>query len=110
MAAGDAQRLDEKIDGFAERLPRWAGRSLRWLRSPSARWVRVPIALLLIGGGFVGFLPILGFWMVPLGALLLAQDVPFLQRPLLRLLTWVGRQWLSLKLKLKRRFPRQFGS
>ena len=36
------------------------------------RW---PIGLVLIGGGFLGFLPILGFWMIPLGIAVAALDV-----------------------------------
>ena len=36
------------------------------------RW---PIGLALIGGGFLGFLPILGFWMIPLGIAVAALDV-----------------------------------
>jgi len=42
--------------------------------------------LLLIGGVF-GFLPILGFWMIPLGAALIALDIPPLRR---RLMAWLG--------------------
>ena len=33
--------------------------------------------------------------MIPLGLLLLAQDVPFLQEPTLRLLTWLERKWIK---------------
>ena len=58
------------------------------------------IALLLIVGGVVGFLPILGFWMIPLGLLFLAQDVPFLQRPILQALTWLERRWVQWKRRL----------
>jgi hypothetical protein len=65
----DAERLDRKIDQIADGLPESAGGFLRWLKSPSSRWVRIPIALLLIVGGVVGFLPVLGFWMIPLGLL-----------------------------------------
>jgi hypothetical protein len=53
--------------------------------------------LLLIVGGVVGFLPVLGFWMIPLGLLLLAQDVPFLQRPILRSLTVAGTEMDQLE-------------
>jgi hypothetical protein len=35
--------------------------------------------------------------MVPLGALLLAQDVPFLKRPVARALMWLERQWIRWK-------------
>jgi hypothetical protein len=54
--------------------------------------VRIPLAILLVLGGFIGFLPILGFWMVPLGLALIAQDVPFLRGPLARFLGFVNRK------------------
>ena len=38
--------------------------------------VRGLIGLLLILLGVMGFLPILGFWMIPLGLALLATDIP----------------------------------
>lgn len=44
-------------------------------------YLRLPLGLLLIAGGFLGFLPVLGFWMVPLGLLLIAIDVPALRAP-----------------------------
>ena len=97
MADRDAKRLDRKIDRIAGRLPERAGRFLHWLRGPSSRRVRIPVAILLIVGGFVGFLPVLGFWMVPLGLLLIAQDVPFLQRPLLRAIMWLEYKWADWK-------------
>ncbi len=43
-------------------------------------------------GGLLGFLPILGFWMLPLGPALLAIDLPFLQAPLARLLAVINRK------------------
>ena len=95
MPKRDADHLDRKIDQISDQLPESAGAFLRWLKTPSSRWVRVPLALLLIVGGVAGFLPVLGFWMIPLGLLLLAQDVPFLQGPILRLLTWLERKWIQ---------------
>ena len=70
---------------------------VRWLRLPSSRLVRVPVSAVLIVGGVFGFLPVLGFWMVPLGVLLVAQDVPFLQPPLAGALGWVERKWIGDK-------------
>ena len=46
---------------------------------PRSRIVRVAIGLLLIAGGLVGFLPVLGFWMIPLGVLVLSIDLPMLR-------------------------------
>jgi fatty acid desaturase len=97
VAEADRERLNRKLDRLSGKLPSWLGRALRWLSGPTGRWVRIPVALLLIAGGFVGFLPVLGFWMVPLGLLLLALDVPFLRAPILKLLEWLERQWRRLK-------------
>jgi hypothetical protein len=48
------------------------------------RGLRTLLGIPLILAGFVGFLPILGFWMLPLGAALIALDVPPWRRRLLR--------------------------
>ena len=86
MRDRDAERLDRQVNRISNELPSVAGGFLRWLRGSSSGWVRVPVGLLLIIFGVFGFLSVLGFWMVPLGVLLLAQDIPFLRRPILRAL------------------------
>lgn len=90
----DEQRLHHQLDRFSALLPGWARRPLRWLRAPSSRWMRIPIGLLLIVGGILSFLPVLGLWMLPLGLLLLSQDVPFLRRPIRRALICMERRWV----------------
>ena len=95
MSEQSRKELDRHFAWFEERLPpRWA-RSVAWLRKPSSIWVRIPLAFLLIVGGILSFLPILGLWMLPLGLLLFAQDVPWLQPPLARMLGWIERKWLE---------------
>lgn len=79
--ADHQQPLDRHLDDLQEQLPERYARWLQRLRTPAARWIRVPAGLLLIAGGFLGFLPILGFWMLPLGLLLLAIDIPLLRTP-----------------------------
>jgi 4-alpha-glucanotransferase len=59
------------------------------MRKPELRWVRLIAGILFVIFGFVGFLPILGFWMVPLGLIILAQDSRWLQRPTLKAITWL---------------------
>jgi len=66
-----------------------------WVRKPSSRLVRIPLALLLVLGGIFSFLPVLGLWMLPLGLVLIAQDIPFLQKPIARMLGWIERKWLE---------------
>ncbi len=90
----DSQIIDERpLHRLLAGLPGPVRRAVEWLRRPGAGWVRVPLGVMLILGGFVGFLPILGFWMLPLGALLLAEDLPFLKRPTLRALGAVQQWW-----------------
>ncbi len=90
-SADGEQHLDRHLDDLQEKLPgRYAG-WLQKLREPAARWVRIPAGLLLIVGGLLGFLPILGFWMLPLGLLLLAIDIPLLRKPTAWLIARVRR-------------------
>jgi hypothetical protein len=53
--------------------------------------------MLLIAGGIFSFLPVLGLWMLPLGLILIAQDLTFLQKPMARMLGWIERKWLERK-------------
>jgi hypothetical protein len=97
VAERDDKRLDRQFDRLEEDLPESASGFLRFLRRPSSRWIRILVGILLIAGGLFSFLPILGLWMIPLGALLLAQDIPFLRRPVGRGLVWLERQWIKWK-------------
>ena len=47
---------------------------------PASPLLRIAMGGALIFGGVLGFLPILGFWMVPLGLLVLSVDVPQVRR------------------------------
>ena len=101
--AGSAGRSDkelrtERLDRLVRKLPARLQPPLRWLRKPSSRWARVPAGLLLSAGGILGALPVVGFWMLPLGVALLAEDVPPLRRASASLLGWVERRhpaWLA---------------
>jgi hypothetical protein len=52
----------------------------REIHLPQSRFARVGIGVSLVGLGFLGFLPVLGFWMVPLGLLVLSVDLPVVRR------------------------------
>jgi hypothetical protein len=90
MNPNDKEKLDDCLDQFASRLPDKAGRFTRWITRSSSTVIRIPIGGALIAGGVAGFLPILGFWMVPLGLVVIAQDVPFLRPPMIRVLGWIN--------------------
>jgi uncharacterized membrane protein len=53
---------------------------------------RIALGLALVVGGVFGFLPVLGFWMIPLGLLVMFFDVP-----------WVRELWRRARAWWKRR-------
>ena len=87
--------LDRHFAWFEARLPPRPARFVRWLRQPSSTLVRIPLAFLLVFGGVFSFLPVLGLWMLPLGLVLIAQDVPVLEKPMARTLGTVERWWMA---------------
>ena len=57
-------------------------RGFAWGRLRLPFGLRTVLGLMLMLGGVFGFLPVLGFWMFPLGLVLVALDVPPLRRRL----------------------------
>ncbi|PTM41656.1 hypothetical protein [Bosea sp. 124] len=82
------QELRVAFKRLERSLPPRVATKLRWLRHPASRWVRVPSGVALVVGGVFSFLPVLGVWMLPLGLMLVASDVPVLRRPMARFTMW----------------------
>jgi len=59
---------------------------------PRSRGLRVAIGVLLTIGGILGFLPILGFWMIPLGLLVLSYEFAAVRRQRRRFVVWWERR------------------
>jgi hypothetical protein len=59
---------------------------------PRSRALRLALGFGLILGGLLGFLPILGFWMLPLGVLILAVDIAIVRQWRRRFVVWWGRR------------------
>jgi hypothetical protein len=55
---------------------------------PQSKPMRLCLGGALVLCGFIGFLPILGFWMVPLGLLVLSIDIPIVRRWTRRMGAW----------------------
>ena len=81
-------------DPHSQRHIRLAGRHIPLPRS--RRW-RIGLGLAFVVGGILGFLPVLGFWMLPLGLFILSIDLPTLRRNRRRLSVWWGRRRLARK-------------
>lgn len=78
---GRERRFQRQFDALERLVPALRGPMATLRRD---RWVlvRIPLALVLILGGVFSFLPVLGVWMLPLGLLLLAVDLPILRVPI----------------------------
>ena len=70
----------EYLKRLTARLPPSVRKAVIWLLRPSSKWLRIPLGVVLILAGFLGFLPLLGFWMIPLGLFLLAEDIPAVRK------------------------------
>jgi hypothetical protein len=84
--------FDDELQRLTQRVPAWARRTIRSASRPDAAWLRIPLAIGLMIGGTFGFLPLVGFWMLPLGLALLAMDLRFLQGPLARFMAFINRK------------------
>ena len=104
QGTGDGQEeLDRAFEGLERETPDRISRMIRWLRSPQSRWVRIPLAILLIAQSFFFFLPLAGIEFLPLGLLLIAQDVPFLRKPVGKAMLWLEEKWVQFR---QRREPK----
>jgi hypothetical protein len=67
---------------------------------PGNPLLRVAFGILLIIGGLLGFLPIVGFWMVPLGLVVLSVDFPpvrrFRRNATVKIGYWLHKRWPGL--------------
>ena len=83
---------EHRIQRLIHRLPERLQTIIRWLRRPGLRWVRLVAGVLFIAGSFLSILPIFGIWMLPLGLMLLAEDIAPLRRARDRVLDWIERR------------------
>ena len=104
MSKESQMELDRHFAWFETKLPAGPARFVGWLRKPSSRYVRIPIAILLILGGIFSILPVLGLWMLPLGLLVLAVDIPPLRRPVGDVIVRLQRFIANSKRWLRARF------
>lgn len=89
---------DWRLERLINRLPNRIRSTIRYVRQPSGRWLRIPTGVLLTVGGVLWFLPIAGLWMLPIGLALLADDVRFLRSLRSRTLDWIEHHrpyWLA---------------
>lgn len=86
---------------LAQRIAGFTYRTLAWGRDHVPPGVRSVIGVAFCVGGVLGFLPILGFWMLPLGVAFIALDIPSARH---RIEAWMERLRLR-SLGIKRGHP-----
>jgi hypothetical protein len=59
---------------------------------PKSRPIRIGLGISLVACGLLGFLPVLGFWMLPLGFLVLSVDIPIVRRWRRQVTVWWHRR------------------
>ena len=85
------RRLDRQLNALAVGFPVLAP-LIGAIQGRPGMLFRLPVAIFLVICGILGFLPVLGFWMLPLGLLLLAIDLPAL-RPVVTMTIIRFRRW-----------------
>ncbi|RBP17222.1 hypothetical protein DFR50_103107 [Roseiarcus fermentans] len=96
MSHGDEDAHRRRLRNLIARLPARFGAAAHWLLRPESRWARLPAGVLLMLGGLLAILPVFGLWMLPLGLILIAEDVPILRRGVARALGWLESRWPRL--------------
>ncbi|WP_439153903.1 hypothetical protein [Yoonia sp.] len=89
-------RFDRQFHRMSKVVP-----GIDQIRSPGWMILRVMLAVVFILGGFLAILPVFGLWMIPLGLLLLAVDVPALQGPIASLIIRGRRRAHTLRRKFR---------
>jgi hypothetical protein len=108
MRKSSRATLRDAFKRLEHEMPDGLARIVRKLRHPEARWIRIPVGMLFVLGGVLGpIFPLLGVWMLPIGLLFIAYDVPFLRRPVAGFTIWGADVWAGLKLRVKRSWARQ---
>lgn len=99
----DRETFEAAYNELLKELPDALARALARLSAPGMRWVRFGFGVLFIVGGLLSFLPVLGFELLPLGVLLLAQDAPVLHRPVGAATLWVVAKVREIKACVRER-------
>jgi hypothetical protein len=89
--------LEKAFDKLERETPDFVTRAISWLHRPEARSVRLPVGIVCIVASFFWFLPVIGIELLPIGLLLIAQDVPVLRRPVGRMTLGVLNRWVRLR-------------
>ena len=98
------RRLERQFSAIVRASPTIGAAIIRF-RDRSSIFLRLSLAILLIIGGLLAFLPIFTIWMFPVGVLLLATDLPFLRPIVSTTIIRLRRRLISFRRRLRRSTP-----
>ena len=88
--------MNNRNDGEEDGEPTAERRTItilgRSFQLPRSRASRIALGGVLVFLGFLGFLPVLGFWMIPLGLLVLSYEIAVVRRLRRRGIVWWERR------------------
>lgn len=102
MSMRQKQRLARQLSALSRNYPR-LHQTVMALQQRPYMLVRLPLGLMLIAGGFLAILPFFGLWMIPLGLLLLAIDLPMLRPAVSAAVIRLRRKWTLVQRKFGKR-------
>jgi hypothetical protein len=94
------KRLERQFDALSRKAPFLE--ALRpIIQGRPGILVRVPLALLFLAGGLLFVLPFFGLWMIPLGLMVLAIDLPVLRPMVTAGVIRLRRRWVLWRRKCR---------
>jgi hypothetical protein len=110
MSPDEGKRdLDKAFAGLEDEVPDRVCRTIRWLRDPRSKRIRLTVGITLIVLSFAAILPVIGIELLPLGLLLIAEDVPLIRKPVARFMIWLENKWVALKERWRKRHAKGQG-
>ena len=92
MSIRHKHRFERQLTALTRRSP-MLGRFAARLQGRPGILLRLPLGLLLVAGGFLAILPVFGLWMIPLGLVILAIDLPALRPIVSAVIIRLRRKW-----------------
>lgn len=102
MSARQKRRLDRQLAALTSRSPRLRS-FVTTLQGRPGIVLRLPLGVLLVAGGFLAVLPVFGLWMIPIGLLLLAIDLPAVRPAVSAGIIRLRRSWTIWRRKFRTR-------
>ena len=101
MSVRHKRRFDRQLVAITGRFPLLSRVAISVQGGPGIL-LRLPLGLFLIAGGCLAILPVFGLWMIPLGLVILAIDIPALRPSVSAAIIRLRRKWTTWHYKSRK--------